>query len=137
MVTKDRIVKWVASCNAHMGNGTFGVNRIYNHAQAVIFLYRLFNGKITLNKSKSPLVHGKQHQRAYDVMIADGSRYSTVLSTHAKNTEVKRSFLVLAMTSMIREFDAKAADDILKFWFRKDTDKDQEKGGLLRFSVCH
>lgn len=64
--------------------------------------------------------------KAYDVIIADGSRYSTVLTTCVTKTEENRSFLVMALTAMIREYDPKAADDILKFWFRKNIAEDSE-----------
>ena len=55
----------------------------------------------------------------YDVIIADGSKYSRMISASLPNTQENRAFLILTLTSMIRQYDEKAADDILQFWFRK------------------
>lgn len=65
--------------------------------------------------------------KSYDVIIADGSKYSTVISTYFKKTPENTLFLIMALTSMIRQYDEKAADDILKFWFSKNTSDESEK----------
>ena len=62
--------------------------------------------------------------KAYDVIIADGSRCSTVISTSLPKTPENDVFLIMSMTSLIRQYDEKAADDILKFWFSKKSNKD-------------
>lgn len=58
--------------------------------------------------------------KSYDVIIADGSKYSTVISTYFKKTPENTLFLIMALTSMIRQYDDKAADDIVQFWFSKN-----------------
>lgn len=66
--------------------------------------------------------------KAYDVIIADGSKCSAVVATKIKKTAENTSFLIMALTSMIRQYDEKAADDILKFWFRNnDSEMDASK----------
>ena len=58
--------------------------------------------------------------KTYDIIIADGSKYATVISTYVKKTLENTLFLIMALTSMIRQYDDKAADDILQFWFSKN-----------------
>ena len=65
--------------------------------------------------------------KSYDVIIADGSKYNTVISTYFKKTPENTLFLIMTLTSMIRQYDDKAADDILQFWFSKNTSDDSEK----------
>ena len=65
--------------------------------------------------------------KSYDVIIADGSKYSTVISTYFKKTPENTLFLIMALTSMIRQYDEKAADDILRFWFSKNNSDEHEK----------
>ena len=65
--------------------------------------------------------------KSYDVIIADGSKYSTVISTYFKKTPENTLFLIMALTSMIRQYDEKAADDILRFWFSKNAPDKSEK----------
>ena len=65
--------------------------------------------------------------KSYDVIIADGSKYSTVISTYFKKTPENTLFLIMALTSMIQQYDEKAADDILQFWFSKNTLDKSEK----------
>lgn len=61
--------------------------------------------------------------KAYDVIIADGSRCSTVISTSLPKTQENDAFLIITMTSLIRQYDENAADEILKFWFSKKSKK--------------
>lgn len=65
--------------------------------------------------------------KTYDIIIADGSKYATVISTYVKKTQENTLFLIMALTSMIRQYDDKAADDILQFWFSKNTSNNSEK----------
>lgn len=51
-------------------------------------------------------------------------RIITVISTSLPKTPENDVFLIMTMTSMIRQYDEKAADDILKFWFSKKSNKD-------------
>ena len=61
--------------------------------------------------------------KAYDVIIADGSRCSTVISTSLPKTPENDAFLIMTMTSLIRQYDENAADEILRFWFSKKSKK--------------
>ena len=76
--------------------------------------------------------------KEYVVIIADGSKYDAVISTHIKKTEENRLFLIMTLTSMIRQYDEKAADDILKFWFSKNTLEKSKKGysHQISFEKC-
>ena len=65
--------------------------------------------------------------KAYDVIIADGSRCSTVISTSLPKTPENDAFLIMTMTSLIRQYDENAADEILKFWFSKKSNNDDTK----------
>lgn len=65
--------------------------------------------------------------KSYDVIIADGSRYNTVISTSLPKTSENDAFLIMTMTSLIRQYDEKAADEILKFWFSKKSNNDDTK----------
>ena len=62
-----------------------------------------------------------------DVIIADGSRYSRLISTSLPHTPENKTFLIMALTSMIRQYDEKAADAILQFWFHKKNWSASEK----------
>ena len=64
--------------------------------------------------------------KEYDVIIADGTKYSTAIAFRIKKTEEAPKFLIMALTALIREYDAKAAEDILKFWFREFDSDDPE-----------
>lgn len=57
--------------------------------------------------------------KEYDVIIADGTKYSTAIAFSIKKTEETTKFLIMALTALIREYDVKVAEDILKFWFRE------------------
>ena len=57
--------------------------------------------------------------KSYTVIIADGSKYPAMISTYIKKTPGNTLFLIMALTSLIRQYDDKAADEILQFWFRK------------------
>ena len=61
--------------------------------------------------------------KAYDVIIADGSRCSTVISTSLPKIPENDAFLIMTMTSLIRQYDENAADEILKFWLSKKSKK--------------
>ena len=65
-----------------------------------------------------------------DVIIADGSRYSRLISTSLPHTPENKTFLIMALASMIRQYDDKAADEILKFWFQKKNWSDSSKSNL-------
>lgn len=62
-----------------------------------------------------------------DVIIADGSRYSRLISTSLPHTPENKTFLIMALTSMIRQYDEKTADEILQFWFHKKNWSASEK----------
>ena len=57
--------------------------------------------------------------KGYDVIIADGSKYNAPISISMENTKETTRFLAMTLTSLIREYDAKAADEIFSFWFDK------------------
>ena len=65
--------------------------------------------------------------KSYDVIIADGSKYHTVITTSIKKTDDNTAFLIMALTALIRQYDSKAADDILNFWFQKKLSDEPEK----------
>ena len=65
--------------------------------------------------------------KAYDVLIADGSKCGTMIKTNLAKSSENISFLVMALTALIRQYDDKAADDILKFWFPKKFSDNSEK----------
>ena len=65
--------------------------------------------------------------KEFVVIIADGSKYDNVISTHLKKTPENTVFLIMTLTSMIRQYDDKTADDILKFWFSKNTSDESKK----------
>ena len=64
---------------------------------------------------------------AYNVIIADGSHHSSVITTCLKKTHENTAFLITTLTSMIRHYDDKAAEEILQFWFQPQTHKDYER----------
>lgn len=64
---------------------------------------------------------------AYDVIIADGSHHSSVVTTCLKKTRENTAFLITTLTSMIRHYDDKAAEEILQFWFQPQTHNDYER----------
>lgn len=43
----------------------------------------------------------------YDVIIADGSKYNTVVSTNIKKTDRNTTFLIMTLTALIRQYDEK------------------------------
>lgn len=63
----------------------------------------------------------------YDVIIADGSLHSSVITTSLKKTQANVAFLITTLTSMIRHHDDKAAEEILQFWFQPQTHNDYER----------
>lgn len=67
------------------------------------------------------------YKKEFMVIIADGSKFSNVISTYVKKTPENTLFLIMALTSMIRQYDEKAADDILKFWLNKNNSVDSKK----------
>jgi hypothetical protein len=66
--------------------------------------------------------------KAYDLVIADGSKYRTTISTWVKKTTDNTAFLIMALTAMIRQYDEQSADEILKFWFQPKSSSSSEKG---------
>ena len=57
---------------------------------------------------------------SYSVIIADGNKYNTVISTDMKKRPENMLLLILSMAAIIRPYDEKSADEIEQFWFQRD-----------------
>ena len=82
------------------------------------------NGDVDVSTPTIPLdqntfvVLGAFSGKVYDIIIADGSKHHTVISTSLEPTQENKAFLAVTLTSLIRQYDDKAADEILEFWFQ-------------------